>query len=107
MGVAVGFHSFMNCVACVCVPDQIFASRYSLLAVLPFAVGNLQPSVLLNLHPQELKAVLGARCCTLYQTAANKGDLLGREQKWTRNGKHRKEKREEGPRGETAALKYT
>lgn len=62
--------------ACACVPHQIFAFHYSLFAVHMLLLVICCPLFSFKsstLCPQELKTILGARCCTLYQAAANKG----------------------------------
>lgn len=59
-----------------CVPHQIFAFHYSLFAVHMLLLVICCPLFSFKsstLCPQELKTILGARCCTLYQAAANKG----------------------------------
>lgn len=60
----------------VCVPLQIFAFHYSLFAVHMLLLVICCPLFSFKsstLCPQELKTILGARCCTLYQASANKG----------------------------------
>lgn len=62
--------------ACACVPHQIFAFHYSLFAVHMLLLVICCPLFSFKsstLCPQELKTILGARCCTLYKAAANKG----------------------------------